>query len=274
MSADHAPDTRPEAAAPPAAESADFQVIPAIDLMDGGCVRLEQGDAKRRTRYDAAPGDVAAAYAEAGARRLHVVDLDGAFAGVARNMAALKDIVAATARGMTIEVGGGVRDEATVEALLGAGVDHVVIGTKALEDQDFLGAMVALHGDRIIVGADCREGKISTRGWTSDSAVFAVPFLRRLRREIGIATAIYTDIARDGMFTGTNMEELAEVLGIQGLQVIASGGVGSLDDIRALKALAAPNLRGVIVGKALYDGRLDLREALAAAAEPAPPAVA
>lgn len=249
----------------------DFQIIPAIDLMEGAVVRLEQGDAKRRTRYDVAPGEVAAAYKAAGAKRIHVVDLDGAFSGTPRNLDAIKEIISAVGQDVEIEVGGGVRNRAAVDVLLQAGADYVVIGTKALEDQDFLGEMIQLHGRHIIVGADAREGLLSTRGWTMDTQVWAVPFLRRLRRELGISTVIFTDIARDGMFTSPNTEALSEVLSIQGLQVIASGGVGSLDDIRSLRALNSPDLAGVIVGKALYDGRITLADAIAAAAEEPPP---
>lgn len=248
----------------------DFQIIPAIDLMDGAVVRLEQGDAKRRTRYNVAPAEVAAAYKRDGARRIHVVDLDGAFSGSPRNLDAIREIINAVGSDVEVEVGGGVRTPAAVDALLEAGADYVVIGTKALEDQDFLAEMIQLHGRRIIVGADAREGLISTRGWTMDTQVWAVPFLRRLRRELGISTVIFTDIARDGMFTSPNVEALSEVLTIQGLQVIASGGVGSLDDVRALRALNSPDLAGVIVGKALYDGRISLAEAIAVAREEPP----
>ncbi len=250
----------------------DFQIIPAIDLMEGGVVRLEQGDAKRRTRYDVSPGEIAASYKRDGAKRIHVVDLDGAFSGTPRNLDQLKEIIEAVGQDVEVEVGGGVRNAAAVDALLLAGADYVVIGTKALEDQDFLAEMVELHGPRIIVGADAREGLLATRGWTMDTQVFAAPFLRRVRREIGISTVIFTDIARDGMFTSPNTEALSEVLSIQGLKVIASGGVGCLDDIRALRALNSPDLAGVIVGKALYDGRISLPDAIAAAAEIPPPA--
>lgn len=250
----------------------DFQIIPAIDLMEGAVVRLEQGDAKRRTRYDVTPGEVAASYKRDGARRIHVVDLDGAFSGTPANLDAIREIITAVGTDVEVEVGGGVRNAAAVNALLEAGASYVVIGTKALEDQDFLGEMVQLHGEKVIVGADAREGLLSTRGWTMDTQVFAAPFLRRLRREIGISSVIFTDIARDGMFTSPNLEALGEVLSIQGLQVIASGGVGSLDDIRALRALNSPDLTGVIVGKALYDGRITLADAMSVAQE-APPVV-
>jgi phosphoribosylformimino-5-aminoimidazole carboxamide ribotide isomerase len=168
-----------------------------------------------------------------------------------------------------IEVGGGIRDARTVETLLGAGVNCAVIGTRALEDPAFLASMVRAHGDRIIVGADARNGFLATRGWTNDTTMEALPFLRQLRDATGVGTVIFTDIARDGMFSSPNLDALCGVLDIVGLEVIASGGVGAVADVRALRALNRPNLRGVIVGKALYDGRVSLEEAILAAAAPA-----
>jgi phosphoribosylformimino-5-aminoimidazole carboxamide ribotide isomerase len=240
-----------------------FEIIPAIDLMDGGCVRLQQGDATRKTKYDVAPAEVARGYEADGARRIHVVDLDGAFSGKARNMEAIKAIRAAT--GAKIEVGGGVRDLGAVEDLLTAGVNYVVIGTQALEDTKFLSQMMRDFGPQIIVGADARNGFLSTRGWTEDSQIAAVPYLRRLHEELGVHTVIFTDIARDGMFNAPNVPALEEMLGISPrLNVIASGGVGELQHVLDLQRLNRPNLPGVIVGKAIYDGRLALREAVLA----------
>ena len=240
-----------------------FQILPAIDLMDGACVRLQQGDANRKTRYEISPAQVAADYARAGVKRIHVVDLDGAFGGAPKNLEAIKSIRAA-APGLEIEVGGGIRTAETVDALFDAGINYAVIGTKALEDEAFLKAMIDAHGGRIIVGADARDGKLSTRGWTVDSDIEAVPFLRRMREELGLETVIFTDIARDGMFTAPNREAYLELLTIDGLKVIASGGVGTLEHVTDLAALNNPDLLGVIVGKALYDGRLSLDEAVAA----------
>jgi phosphoribosylformimino-5-aminoimidazole carboxamide ribotide isomerase len=241
-----------------------FQLIPAIDLMDGACVRLQQGDANRKTRYPVAPAKISADYAAAGVKRIHVVDLDGAFGGEPKNLQAIRDIRGAAPAEVEIEVGGGIREAATVEALFGAGINYAVIGTKALEDLDFLKVMIDKYGSRIIVGADAREGKLSTRGWTVDSDVEAVPYLQKLRVELGLDTVIFTDIARDGMFTAPNMEAYLELLKIDGLKVIASGGVGALEHITDLANLNNPNLLGVIVGKALYDGRLSLSDAVAA----------
>lgn len=239
-----------------------FEVIPAIDLMGGICVRLQQGDASRKTEYSTSPADVAAGYGAAGAKRIHVVDLDGAFEGSPRNLDSVRAIRAATSA--RVEVGGGIRDERTLEVLFDAGVDFAVIGTKALEDPAFLAGAVRRFGERIIVGADARNGYLSTRGWTTTTEVCAIPFLRNLRETTGIRTVIYTDIARDGMFSSPNFEALDEVLAIPGIEVIASGGVGSVSDIRSLRALNKQNLTGVIVGKALYDGRVSLSEAIAA----------
>lgn len=241
-----------------------FQLIPAIDLMGGLVVRLQQGDATRKTVYPVTPAEMARQYSAAGVRRIHVVDLDGAFGGTLRNMAAIAEIRAAT--DAVVEVGGGIRDLSTVDALLNAGINHVVIGTRALEDPAFLAELVSAHGAKIIVGADARDGFLSTRGWTTATQLETVPFLTRLREETGVATVIFTDIARDGMFTSPNHEALEAVLGIPGLDVIASGGVGAVADIAALRGLNRSNLAGVIVGKALYDGRVDLHEAVRAVA--------
>lgn len=237
-----------------------FQIIPAIDLMSGSCVRLQQGDAARKTEYGVPPSMVAHGYEVNGAKRIHVVDLDGAFEGTPRNLDAIRAIRASAK--CEIEVGGGIRDRSAVETLVNAGIDYVVIGTKALEDPEFLEETVRKFGSRIIVGADARNGFLSTRGWTRDTEIEAVPYLRKLREEVGVETVIFTDIARDGMFTSPNYEALAEVCAIEGLQVIASGGVGTIGDVKELLALNKPNLAGVIIGKALYDGRVSLREAV------------
>lgn len=241
-----------------------FQFIPAIDLMDGACVRLQQGDANRKTRYPTSPAQVAAEYAAAGVKRIHVVDLDGAFGGEPKNLQAIREIRGAAPSDVAIEVGGGIREADTVQALFDTGINYAVIGTKALEDIDFLGKMIGQHGPRIIVGADARDGKLATRGWTVDSTIEAVPYLKRLREELGLTTVIFTDIARDGMFTAPNMEAYLELLNIDGLKVIASGGVGTVEHVTDLARLNNPDLLGVIVGKALYDGRLSLSEVVAA----------
>jgi phosphoribosylformimino-5-aminoimidazole carboxamide ribotide isomerase len=242
-----------------------FQFIPAIDLMDGAVVRLQQGDATRKTVYPVAPANIARQYEEAGAQRIHVVDLDGAFGGSPRNLDAIRAIRAAVS--CEIEVGGGIRSAETVATLLDAGINYAVIGTRALEDPAFLATMTAAHSGAIIVGADARDGFLSTRGWTTATELETVPFLTRLRDETGVQTVIFTDIARDGMFTSPNHTALCEVLDIKGLNVIASGGVGTAGDVAALRDLNRSNLVGVIVGKALYDGRVELQDALRAASK-------
>ncbi|MCX7018722.1 MAG: 1-(5-phosphoribosyl)-5-[(5-phosphoribosylamino)methylideneamino]imidazole-4-carboxamide isomerase [bacterium] len=245
-----------------------MNIIPAIDLMSGGVVRLEQGDASRKIVYAETPAGMARAFEAAGARRIHVVDLDGAFSGEPKNLEAIRAIRAATHA--QIEVGGGIRSRAHAETLIAEGVDYIVIGTKALEDPEFLAEMMRAHGGRVIVGADARDGCLSARGWTAGTQIKTAPYLARLRNEMGVHTVIFTDIARDGMFTSPNYAALGEVLAVEGLNVIASGGVGTLDDLRALHALNNPNLTGVIVGRALCDGRISLRDAIKTADDQIP----
>jgi phosphoribosylformimino-5-aminoimidazole carboxamide ribotide isomerase len=166
---------------------------------------------------------------------------------------------------LVLEVGGGLRDQATVETLLDSGVDHAVLGTKALEDEGFLRELLRNFGRKIIVGADTREGRIATRGWTSQTEVVAIPFLKRLHDEAGLSTVIFTDIARDGMLSGPNLPALVELAdAIPGLGVIASGGVGTAEHLRDLAKLRKANIVGVIVGKALYDGRVTIQDGLEA----------
>lgn len=240
-----------------------FTMIPAIDLMDGMCVRLQQGDAKRRTDYPEPPEVVARRFQDAGATRLHVVDLDGAFKGTPTNLETIRNIRGSVS--MTLEMGGGIRTEEDIRKCLDCGVDHVILGTRAMEDLTFLGKMISQFGaDKIIVGADARNGFLSTRGWTADSRIEAIPYLREVVANQGVRTVIFTDIARDGMFNSPNFQALEDVCKIENLQVIASGGVGCARDISALCALKCDNLIGVIVGKAIHDGRLTIEDALRA----------
>ena len=238
-----------------------FTMIPAIDLMDGQCVRLQQGDAKRRTNYPESPEVVAKRFEDAGATRLHIVDLDGAFNGTPTNLETIRKIRDAVK--MTVELGGGIRSAEDIKKCLDCGVDHVILGTRAMEDLDFLGQTISQFGaDKIIVGADARNGFLSTRGWTSDSQIEAIPYLRKIVSDQGVNTVIFTDIARDGMFNSPNFTALEEVCAIAGLKVIASGGVGTPEDIKALCKLNRENLIGVIVGKAIHDGRITVEAAL------------
>ncbi len=239
-------------------------IIPAIDLMDGQCVRLQQGDAKRKTVYHIPPETVAKNFEDDGAKRLHIVDLDGAFAGSPVNLKTIENIRKTVK--MTVEVGGGIRTEDDIRRVLELGIDHVILGTRAMEDKAFLGRMIENFGaDKIIVGADARNGYLSTHGWTTDSQIKALPFLQEIVEHLGVSTVIYTDITRDGMYTSPNLVSLKEICSIKNLQVIASGGVGNAKDIQSLNTLRQPNLIGVIIGKAIHDGQLTLTQALEAA---------
>jgi len=238
-------------------------VFPAIDLRGGRCVRLLQGRADAETVYADDPGAVAHGFFETGATWIHVVDLDGAFGGVPANSDAVRAIVGTGAK---VQLGGGLRDEATVARALSSGVSRVVIGTRAAESADFVARLVSLHGDSIAVGIDARDGMVAVKGWVETTNLPAVGFAQRME-SAGAGTIIYTDIATDGMMTGPNFPALEMLLGSVKCSVIASGGVASIEHVRRLAALARTqtNLAGVITGKAIYEGTLDLAEALAAA---------
>ncbi|MEW5762147.1 MAG: 1-(5-phosphoribosyl)-5-[(5-phosphoribosylamino)methylideneamino]imidazole-4-carboxamide isomerase [Bacillota bacterium] len=236
-------------------------MIPAIDLRGGRCVRLLQGRRDAETVYGNDPVAVARAWEAAGASWLHVVDLDGAFAGRLENREIIRAIAAAVA--VPVQVGGGIRDEATAEDLLGLGVARVIVGTAAATDPDLLARLVGRFGERVVVGIDCRDGMVAVRGWEAAAGETGIALGRRVGA-MGVTRVVYTDIARDGTLRGPNVEATAGFCAATGLRVIASGGVGSLDDIRALKRLTPLGLEGVIVGKALYEGAFTLQEALAA----------
>lgn len=243
-------------------------IYPAIDLKGGRVVRLEQGLAERETLYFQDAATPAAAWKAAGATWVHVVDLDGAFTGEARNWDAISAILA---EGMAVELGGGMRDHSTVAQAIAHGVQRVVIGTKALQEPAFVEALVAEFGDKIAVGIDAREGKVAIKGWVEvsqkDASEMAVEMAQR-----GVKTIIYTDISRDGMLTGPNFEAqeaLCRAVAPHGCEIIASGGVARIEDIQHFATMAKelPNLNGVITGKALYDGQIDLQKALRYQAE-------
>jgi phosphoribosyl isomerase A len=238
-----------------------FTLYPAVDIRGGRAVRLVQGRADAETVHHADPVEAAAAFAGQGAEWLHVVDLDAAFTGEPRNRHLIADIVGAT--GVPVQASGGIRSMADLEASLEYGASRVVIGTRALEEPSFVAAAVAAHGDRVAVGLDAEGTTLKARGWTAESGdLFAA--LRRFTL-MGVGRFVFTDIARDGMLTGPNVERLAQVADATVAHVTASGGVASLDDLRAL-ASAHQRVDGAIVGKALYAGRFTLTEALAAAA--------
>lgn len=241
-----------------------FEVIPAIDLRGGKCVRLYQGDYDRETIYGEDPAAMARHWQSLGAGRLHVVDLDGARSGEPVNAAAVREILAAVS--IPVELGGGVRDMAGIERWLEAGLDRVYLGTAAVTNPELVGEACLRFPGRIAVGADARDGRIATRGWESDSGEDAIDFARRVVAA-GARTLTYTNVSRDGTFEGpdtTGAARLIEALSDEAVSVILAGGVGSLDHV--LAAAAVPGLGGVIVGRALYEGRVDLAEALAAAA--------
>jgi phosphoribosylformimino-5-aminoimidazole carboxamide ribotide isomerase len=240
------------------------RIYPAIDIKDGRCVRLKQGDAAAATTYFDDPTEPARAFAEAGAEWVHVVDLDGAFAGTPRNLDALRKIAAL---GRRVQFGGGLRDAGSVAAALEAGASRVVLGTKAAADEGFVAEAVARHGDAIAVGIDARDGRVAVRGWVEVTALDAEEFAGRMARA-GVAALIHTDIATDGMLAGPNLAALERVLrAAPQTRVIASGGVSRREDVERLAELAArfANLDGVIVGKALYERRVDLPDLLAIA---------
>ncbi len=236
-------------------------VIPAIDLKDGRCVRLRQGDLQRETVYSDDPPAMARQWVEQGARLLHLVDLNGAVDGNPKNLSSIEAIVRAVS--LPVQVGGGIRSTDTIKRYLSLGVARVVLGTAVLERREVLDRACAEFPGKILVGIDARDGQVAVRGWTSLSGTSTHELLEQLKG-YALAGIIYTDISRDGMLEGPNVAGLADVAARSPVPVIASGGVSRVEDIRAIKAVGSC-VAGVIVGKALYDGKLDLRAALAAA---------
>jgi len=240
-------------------------IIPAIDLKDGQCVRLQQGKKEAVTVYSSDAVATAKKWKSCGARVLHVVDLDGAFTGRQRNL----DMVLAIRKNvdMMIEVGGGIRDLMTVDQLISAGIDRVIIGTSAVEDSDFVVQACRNFPGRVLVGIDAKDGKVAVKGWEEVSSIEAKELAKRVEM-VGVAGIIYTDISRDGMLTGPNLTALQEMVDTVNIPVIASGGIASIDDIRNL--LKIKKVWGAITGKAIYSGSLDLREAVKLASEHTP----
>ena len=263
-----------------------MEIIPAIDIRDGRCVRLDQGDYSRETVFAADPAEVARRWRDAGAARIHVVDLDGAREGAPRNQGAIfgileavgRDVAAAASAGaegessdlhggrgdLRVQVGGGLRDVATMGEYIDAGADRINLGTAAIKDQTTLANAVALFGDRVLVGVDARDGLVATEGWLETSEIRALDLISQLS-ELGVRRIFYTDISRDGMLGGPNFPAIQEVVehaaGLPSpMSVIASGGVSSVEHLQRLKLIG---VEGVIIGKALYTGDLDLREAIA-----------
>lgn len=244
-------------------------IIPAIDLKDGRCVRLRQGRMEDETIFSDDPVEVAGRWVDEGARRIHIVDLNGAFAGEPVN-ASVIHAIARNYPDVLIQVGGGIRSEETIQTYLDAGVRYVILGTKAVNMPHFVGDVCAEFPGHILVGLDAKEGKVATDGWSKLSGHDVIDLVHRYQDD-GVEAVIYTDIGRDGMMHGVNIEDTRRLANAISIPVIASGGIASLDDVRKLCAIADAGVQGAITGRALYEGKLQLREAQRLADELDPP---
>ena len=233
-------------------------LIPAIDLKDGQCVRLKQGEMADATVFSEDPGAMAAHWLAQGARRLHLVDLNGAFAGKPKNEAAVKSILEAIDGRIPVQLGGGIRDLDTIERYLDDGIDYVIIGTAAVKNPGFLHDACNAFGGHIIVGLDAKDGKVATDGWSKLTGHEVVDLARKFEG-YGVESVIYTDIGRDGMLTGVNIDATVKLARALKVPVIASGGVSNLTDIEALCAVEAEGIEAVICGRSIYTGSLDLK---------------
>ncbi len=231
-------------------------IFPAIDLYEGKAVRLLRGDYARMTVYSEHPEEIGRQFASEGASHVHLVDLEGARDGTTPNLKTVLRLKEET--GLFCEIGGGIRSMETVRTYLDSGLDRVILGTAAVRDPDFLGEALAAYGEKIAVGVDIRDGKVSVQGWTEDSGLSFLEFCRQMA-EKGVKTLICTDISRDGAMRGTNLELYSRLSREVGVRITASGGVSSLEDIRALRKM---DLYGAIIGKAWYTGAISLREAI------------
>jgi phosphoribosylformimino-5-aminoimidazole carboxamide ribotide isomerase len=234
-------------------------LIPAIDLKEGKCVRLRQGRMEDDTIFSDDPVAVAGRWVEAGARRLHLVDLDGAFAGKPKNRDVIHAIVEAYPD-VPVQIGGGIRSEETIEAYLDAGVEYVIIGTKAVSEPHFVRDVALEFSGHIIIGLDAKDGKVAIDGWSKLSRHDVVDMAKKFEAN-GVSAIIYTDISRDGMMQGVNVEATAKLARAVNIPIIASGGITNLDDIRALGEVAHEGIMGAITGRAIYEGTLDFAEA-------------
>ena len=233
-----------------------MKIIPAIDLKDGKCVRLYKGDFTTAHEVAASPFDTADAFISLGANAIHMVDLDGAQSGLYKNREIIKEI--ARKYPQTIQTGGGIRDMDSVDELLSTGVKNVILGSAAMHDEAFLLAALNKYGDKVFVGIDASGGFVATHGWVQKSQVKATDFAKEIAG-LGVKTIIYTDISKDGMLSGPNLEEIAKIQDAAKIGVIASGGISSLDDLRALKDIGVME---AIVGKAIYTGDVSLKDAI------------
>jgi phosphoribosylformimino-5-aminoimidazole carboxamide ribotide isomerase len=234
-------------------------IIPAIDLKDGRCVRLAQGDFKRVTVYSEDPVEIAKKWQENGAERIHLVDLDGSLAGSPQNNDVIQKIVEEI--DVPIQVGGGIREIKTIETYIGIGVHWVILGTIALRNMRFVREACDAYSGRIILGIDANDGKVAVQGWTEQTSESAIDIARRYEG-YGLAAIVYTDIKRDGMETGVNIEATRNLAQLVKIPVIASGGVSSMQDIERLREVEKYGISGVIIGKALYSGAISLKEAI------------
>ncbi|KAA0889551.1 1-(5-phosphoribosyl)-5-[(5-phosphoribosylamino)methylideneamino]imidazole-4-carboxamide isomerase [Pusillimonas sp. ANT_WB101] len=235
-------------------------LIPAIDLQDGHCVRLRQGDLNNATVFSEDPAAMALQWLDQGARRLHLVDLNGAVAGKPKNGAAIKAIVKAVADDIPVQIGGGIRDLTTIEHYLDAGLSYVIIGTAAIKDPGFLRDACSAFPGNIIVGLDARDGKIATDGWSKLTRHDVFDIARKFE-DYGCEAIVYTDIGRDGMLSGVNIEATVNLARHVSIPIIASGGVTDLEDIKALCAVEDEGIEGAILGRSLYEGTLDFTQA-------------
>jgi len=239
-----------------------MQLYPAIDLRGGNCVRLHQGDYGQETVYGSDPAAMARHWIDQGATWLHVVDLDGARAGKPVQLETVAQIVAAAGK-VPVQLGGGLREEAHIRQALDAGVSRVILGTRALRDAEWAGNITRAHPRKVVLGLDAREGRVAAQGWLETDSLTVAEVLDRAK-DWPLAAIVFTDIGRDGTLKGCNVEATAEVARLASVEVIASGGIGSLEDILAV---AKAGLPGCIVGRALYDGRVDLKHAITAVAK-------
>ena len=233
-------------------------ILPAIDIRNGKVVRLLKGDFTKETVYSGDPVNMAIRWEREGARMLHIVDLDGAFSGKLVNLAAVKQIISSVK--IPVELGGGLRTEGEIEEALLCGVKRIIIGTKAYEDESFLKKLIKRHADAIAVSIDAAKNEILSEGWKTQTAITIKEIMQRIN-DAGVKTIIYTDILKDGTMEGPNLDGIRDVLSNTSCDVIISGGISSLDDIKAIKGLNSENLAGIIVGKALYEGAFTLKEA-------------
>ncbi len=240
-------------------------IIPAIDLKDGRCVRLKQGDMKTATVFSEDPIAMARHWAAEGARRLHIVDLNGAVAGRPKNEKVIRDIIQAVGDGLPIQLGGGIRDLDTIESYMDAGVTYIVIGTAAVKNPGFLSDACYAFPGHIIAGLDAKDGKVAVEGWSKMTGHDVID-LGKKYEDYGVEALVYTDIGRDGMMSGVNIEATFRLAQAIKIPVIASGGLNSLKDVEAVCAKLSPEgIIGTIAGRALYEGTLDLKKAQAAA---------